>query len=326
MGLPDWRKWLLWGLPKITIFDLKYYIDMEQQELIEQIIRLKKDKKAIILAHYYTRGEVQQVADFVGDSLALAVEAQKTDAEIILFAGVRFMGETAKVLCPSRKVLLPVPEADCSLAQSCSAEQLREFKAQYPEALVVSYVNTNAEVKALTDICCTSGNALKVVESIPPTRDIIFAPDYNLGTFIELRTGRKMIKWKGCCHVHDKVTPEQIAKLKKEHPEALVLVHPECRPEVVALADVAGSTADILRACGSNHKEYIIVTENGILWELQRRFPDKTFYPITLECEYMKMLTLENIYETLRTESPEVEVEAEVADAARQSIERMINC
>jgi quinolinate synthase len=326
MGLLDWRKWLLWGLPKITTFDLKYYIDMEQQELIEQIIRLKKDKKAIILAHYYTRGEVQQVADFVGDSLALAVEAQKTDAEIILFAGVRFMGETAKVLCPSRKVLLPVPEADCSLAQSCSAEQLREFKAQYPDALVVSYVNTNAEVKALTDICCTSGNALKVVESIPPTRDIIFAPDYNLGTFIELRTGRKMIKWKGCCHVHDKVTPEQIAKLKKEHPEALVLVHPECRPEVVALADVAGSTADILRACGSNHKEYIIVTENGILWELQRRFPDKTFYPITLECEYMKMLTLENIYETLRTESPEVEVEAEVADAARQSIERMINC
>ena len=324
--MPDWRKWLLWGLPKITTFDLKYYIDMEQQELIEQIIRLKKDKKAIILAHYYTRGEVQQVADFVGDSLALAVEAQKTDAEIILFAGVRFMGETAKVLCPSRKVLLPVPEADCSLAQSCSAEQLREFKAQYPDALVVSYVNTNAEVKALTDICCTSGNALKVVESIPPTRDIIFAPDYNLGTFIELRTGRKMIKWKGCCHVHDKVTPEQIAKLKKEHPEALVLVHPECRPEVVALADVAGSTADILRACGSNHKEYIIVTENGILWELQRRFPDKTFYPITLECEYMKMLTLENIYETLRTESPEVEVEAEVADAARQSIERMINC
>ena len=299
---------------------------MEQQELIEKINLLKQQKKAIILAHFYTRGEVQQVADFVGDSLALAVEAQKTDAEIILFAGVRFMGETAKVLCPSRKVLLPVPEADCSLAQSCSAEQLREFKAQYPDALVVSYVNTNAEVKALTDICCTSGNALKVVESIPPTRDIIFAPDHNLGTFIELRTGRKMIKWKGCCHVHDKVTPEQIALLKKQHPEAKVLVHPECRPEVVALADVAGSTADILKACGGKDKEYIVVTENGILWELQRRFPDKTFYPITLECEYMKMLTLENIYKTLRTESPEVEVEAEVADAARQSIERMINC
>ena len=299
---------------------------MEQQELIEKITLLKQQKKAIILAHYYTRGEVQQVADFVGDSLALAVEAQKTDAEIILFAGVRFMGETAKVLCPSRKVLLPVSEADCSLAQSCSAEQLREFKAQYPDALVVSYVNTNAEVKALTDICCTSGNALKVVESIPPTRDIIFAPDHNLGTFIELRTGRKMIKWKGCCHVHDKVTPEQIALLKKQHPEAKVLVHPECRPEVVALADVAGSTADILKACGGKDKEYIVVTENGILWELQRRFPDKIFYPITLECEYMKMLTLENIYKTLRTESPVVEVADEVADAARQSIERMINC
>ena len=299
---------------------------MEQQELIEKITLLKQQKKAIILAHYYTRGEVQQVADFVGDSLALAVEAQKTDAEIILFAGVRFMGETAKVLCSSRKVLLPVPEADCSLAQSCSAEQLREFKAQYPDALVVSYVNTNAEVKALTDICCTSGNALKVVESIPPTRDIIFAPDHNLGTFIELRTGRKMIKWKGCCHVHDKVTPEQIALLKKQHPEAKVLVHPECRPEVVALADVAGSTADILKACGGKDKEYIVVTENGILWELQRRFPDKTFYPIALECEYMKMLTLENIYKTLRTESPVVEVADEVADAARQSIERMINC
>ena len=299
---------------------------MEQQELIEKITLLKQQKKAIILAHYYTRGEVQQVADFVGDSLALAVEAQKTDAEIILFAGVRFMGETAEVLCPSRKVLLPVPEADCSLAQSCSAEQLREFKAQYPDALVVSYVNTNAEVKALTDICCTSGNALKVVESIPPTRDIIFAPDHNLGTFIELRTGRKMIKWKGCCHVHDKVTPEQIALLKKQHPEAKVLVHPECRPEVVALADVAGSTADILKACGGKDKEYIVVTENGILWELQRRFPDKTFYPIALECEYMKMLTLENIYKTLRTESPVVEVADEVADTARQSIERMINC
>ena len=299
---------------------------MEQQELIEKITLLKQQKKAIILAHYYTRGEVQQVADFVGDSLALAVEAQKTDAEIILFAGVRFMGETAKVLCPSRKVLLPVSEADCSLAQSCSAEQLREFKAQYPDALVVSYVNTNAEVKALTDICCTSGNALKVVESIPPTRDIIFAPDHNLGTFIELRTGRKMIKWKGCCHVHDKVTPEQIALLKKQHPEAKVLVHPECRPEVVALADVAGSTADILKACGGKDKEYIVVTENGILWELQRRFPDKIFYPITLVCEYMKMLTLENIYKTLRTESPVVEVADEVADAARQSIERMINC
>lgn len=297
---------------------------MEQKQLIEQITQLKQQKKAIILAHYYTRGEVQQVADFVGDSLALAIEAQKTDAEIILFAGVRFMGETAKVLCPASKVLLPVPEADCSLAQSCSAEQLREFKAQYPDALVVSYVNTNAEVKALTDICCTSGNALKVVESIPPTRDIIFAPDQNLGRFIELKTGRKMHKYEGCCHVHDKVTPQQIIDLKERYPEAKVLVHPECRPEVVALADVAGSTADIIKACNSDHREFIIVTENGILWKLQQQFPDKVFHPITLECEYMKMITLENIYQTLLDEAPTVEVDKQIADAARQSIERMI--
>lgn len=298
---------------------------MEQKQLIEQIVQLKKQKRAIILSHYYTRGEVQQVADFVGDSLALAIEAQRTDAEIILFAGVRFMGETAKVLCPSRKVLLPVPEADCSLAQSCSAEDLRRFRAENPQALVVSYVNTTAEVKALTDICCTSGNALKVVESIPPTRDIIFAPDQNLGAFIEGRTNRSMIKWKGCCHVHDKVTAQQVLELKEQHPGVKVLVHPECRPEVVALADVAGSTADILKACGGEDTEYIIVTENGILWELMRRYPNKRFYPIELECEYMKMITLENILQTLEDESPEVEVPSEIADAARRSIESMIS-
>lgn len=299
---------------------------MNQKELIEKINTLKEQKQAVILSHYYTRSEVQQVADFVGDSLALAVQAQKTDARIILFAGVRFMGETAKVLCPERKVLLPVPQADCSLAQSCSAEQLREFKKQYPDALVVSYVNTTAEVKALTDICCTSGNALKVVESIPPTRDIIFAPDQNLGTYIEHKTGRQLIKYSGCCHVHDKVTPEQILSLKEQHPGVKVLVHPECRPEVVALADVAGSTADIIKACGGEDREYIVVTENGILWELQQRYPDKVFYPIALECEYMKMITLENIYQTLLDESPEVEVPESVAEAARRSIERMISC
>lgn len=294
-----------------------------QQELIEAIRELKQQKRAVIFSHYYTRGEVQAVADFVGDSLALAIEAQKCDGDILLFAGVRFMGETAKVLCPERKVLLPVLEADCSLAQSCNAAQLAEFRAQHPDALVVSYVNTTAEVKAQTDICCTSGNALKVVETIPPTRSIIFAPDRNLGAYIEQKTGRTMIKYNGCCHVHDKVTVEQVQAAKALHPTAKVMVHPECRPEVVALADVAGSTADILKACGGPDSEYIIVTENGILWELQRRYPDKQFHAIALECEYMKMITLENIYQALLTEQPEVIVDTQTASAARSSIERM---
>lgn len=298
---------------------------MNTSELIEAIQRVKADKRAVILAHYYTRGEVQSVADFVGDSLALAVQAQKSDADIILFAGVRFMGETAKVLCPERKVLLPVPEADCSLAQSCSGEQLAAFKAAHPGALVVSYVNTTAAVKAHTDVCCTSSNALQVVESIPAEREIIFAPDQNLGAFIESRTGRRLIKWSGCCHVHDRVTAAQIEALKAAHPGVKVLVHPECRPEVVALADVAGSTAAILEACGGDDKEFIVVTENGILWEMRRRYPDKVFHAVELECEYMKMVTLENIYRTLQDESPEVEVAADVAEAARRSIERMIN-
>ena len=297
---------------------------MTNRELTEAILKLKAEKRAVILSHYYTRGEVQAVADFVGDSLALAIQAEKADADIILFAGVRFMGETAKVLCPDRKVLLPVPEADCSLAQACNGEQLARFKAEHPGALVVSYVNTTAEVKAHTDICCTSSNALKVVESIDPSQEIIFAPDQNLGSYIEKKTGRKLIKWQGCCHVHDRVTAAQIEELKAAHPEAKVLVHPECRPEVVALADVAGSTAAILDACGGDDKEYIVVTENGILWELQRRYPNKVFYPIALECEYMKMITLENIYRTLVDEAPEVNVPADVAAAARRSIENMI--
>ncbi len=297
---------------------------MTTHELTEAILRLKAEKRAVILAHYYTPGEVQAVADFVGDSLALAVQAQKADADIILFAGVRFMGETAKVLCPERKVLLPDPEADCSLAQACNGEQLAAFKAQHPDAVVVSYVNTTAEVKAHTDICCTSSNALRVVESIPEGRNIIFAPDQNLGSYIEERTGRKLIKWKGCCHVHDRVTAAQIEEMKAAHPGVKVLVHPECRPEVVALADVAGSTAAILDACGGDDQEYIVVTENGILWELHRRYPNKRFYPVELVCEYMKMVTLEKVYKALADESPEVVVPQEVAVAAKRSIENMI--
>lgn len=301
---------------------MKYTVE----ELQHKITELKQRKGAIILSHYYTRGEVQAVADFTGDSLALARKAALTDAPIILFAGVRFMGETAKVLCPDKKVLIPAPEADCTLARSCPADDLALFKSQHPDALVVSYVNTTAEVKALTDVCCTSSNAVKLVESIPADRDIIFAPDKNLAAYIESRTGRKLIKWIGSCHVHNNITPEAILALKAEHPGVKVLAHPECRPEVLALADMVGSTSAIIKFCAGDDTEYIIVTENGILWELSRLYPGKTFYTVKGmgECRFMKMITLEKIYDALLNETPEIEVDGKTAEAARKSIERMI--
>ena len=302
---------------------------------IARIEQLKREKGVVILAHYYCRPEVQAVADFLGDSLALSVKARDIDAKAILFAGVHFMGETAKVLSPEKKVLIPNPEATCSLAESCKAEALAQMKAKYPNALVVAYVNTTVGVKALTDICCTSSNALQVVESIPQDREILFVPDKNLGSYIQKVTGRQnMILWDGACHVHEKFSKEGILELKKSHPEAKVVVHPECRGEVAELADYCGSTAGILTYCGESKCDtFIVVTEPGILAEMEKKYPQKRFIPAPSvegkacnECEYMKMLTLENIYKTLRTESPVVEVADEVADAARQSIERMINC
>ena len=302
-------------------------------ELREKIESLKREKQAVILAHYYTNAEVQQVADFVGDSLALSQRAAEVDCDIILFAGVRFMAETAKVLSPSKKVLLPVVEAGCSLADSCDAEELARVKSENPDHIVVSYVNTSVEVKALTDICCTSSNALDIIKALPEEQKILFVPDRNLGSYINRCTGRGMKLWNGACLVHEEFSAEKILALKAAHPEAVVLVHPECKAEVVALADYAGSTAGILAYCARPEvKEVIVVTESGILYEMESRYPDKKFYLVEPEkgcekcisCRDMKLVTLENIYQTLLNESPEIEIEESVRVAAEGSIRRML--
>lgn len=303
------------------------------ENLCHRIEQLKREKKAVILAHYYTRPEVQAIADFLGDSLALAIEAKRTDARIILFAGVHFMAETAKVLCPDRKVLIPVAEAGCSLAESCQSEAFRRFRSLYPDHKVVSYVNTSVDVKAQTDICCTSSNALKVVESIPADVPILFGPDRNLGRYVQRCSGRKnMVIWDGACAVHERFSAEGIRRMKEEHPSAQVITHPECPADVVALADYTGSTAGMLDYCGrSSAGEFIVVTEAGILCELERRYPQKRFLAApTLdgrmpnECEDMKLATLERIVDCLERETPEVTIDEEVRRAAERSILRMI--
>ena len=303
-------------------------------ELSRRIEQLKREKNAVILAHYYTTPEVQAVADYLGDSLALSVRAQSVDADIILFAGVHFMAETAKVLCPEKKVLIPCPEAGCSLAESCDAAEFAAFKAQHPGHMVVSYVNTTVGVKALTDICCTSSNALKVVESIPADRPVIFAPDRNLGAYIQKLTERQnMVLWNGACHVHEEFSLEKLLKLKQEHPEARVVAHPECRAYILEAADYVGSTAGILEYCGwSDAQAFIVVTESGILAEMKKRYPAKTFIPAPPDdetcscnnCRYMKMVTLENICACLEREAPEIVLDEEVRRSAERSILNMI--
>ena len=303
-------------------------------DLRRRIETLKREKRAVILAHYYTLPEVQEVADFLGDSLALSVKAQSVEADTILFAGVHFMAETAKVLCPDKKVLIPCREAGCSLAESCDAAALAAFKAKYPGHKVVSYVNTTVEVKALTDVCCTSSNALQVVRSIPEEQPIIFAPDRNLGSYIRKLTGREnMVLWDGACHVHEEFSLERLLALKREHPEARVVAHPECRAYIVETADFVGSTAAILDYCGkSGAQEFIVVTEAGILAEMQRRYPEKHFIPAPPDdescgcnnCRYMKMVTLENIIACLENESPEIVLDEEVRRKAERSILNMI--
>ena len=303
------------------------------ENLIKRIQELKREKGVVILAHYYCRPEVQKVADFLGDSLALSVKARDIDAKTILFAGVHFMGETAKVLSPEKLVLIPNPEATCSLAESCPAADFAKFKAKYPDALVVAYVNTTVGVKALTDICCTSSNALQVVESIAQERQIIFAPDRNLGSYIQKVTGRQnMILWDGACHVHEKFSKDGILELKKLNPEAKVVVHPECRGEVAELADYCGSTAGILTYCGASECDtFIVVTEPGILAEMESRYPNKKFIPAPSiegkacnECEYMKMITLDSIIACLENESPTIELDEETRQKASRSIEAMV--
>ncbi len=311
---------------------------MKTAALIERIAALKRQKNAVILAHYYTLPEVQQVADFLGDSLALAQQAARTDARIILFAGVHFMAETAKVLCPDRKVLIPRPDAGCSLAESCDAEALARLKAAHPDHAVVSYVNTSVAVKALTDVCCTSSNALQVVRSIPAERPIIFCPDRNLGSYIQKITGRRnMIIWDGACTVHEEFSLQGILELKKAHPEARIVVHPECRAYIVEVADFVGSTAAILNYCADPALDtFIVVTEAGILSEMRRRYPGKTFIPAPPEnadapgccacneCQHMKLVNLENILTCLESESPEIVIDPEIRAAAERSIRNMI--
>ena len=302
--------------------------------LAERIAQLKKEKDAVILAHYYTTPEVQAVADFLGDSLALSVKAKEIDAKIILFAGVHFMAETAKVLSPDKKVLIPNPEAGCSLAESCDAKEFAAFKAKYPGYTVVSYVNTTVGVKALTDVCCTSSNALQVVESIPADQPIIFAPDRNLGGYIKKLTGRdNMVLWDGACHVHEEFSLEKILELKAQHPDAKVVVHPECKATVAAVADYVGSTAGILEYCGKvDATEFIVVTEAGILAEMRRKYPEKSFIPAPPidstcgcnECRYMKMVSLESIIACLENESPEIIMDEQTRKSAERSILNMI--
>lgn len=302
--------------------------------LKEEILRLKKERNAVIMAHYYQREEIQQLADYIGDSLALAQLAAKTDAPVIVLCGVHFMGETAKILCPDKTVIVPDLSAGCSLADSCPADKFEQFVKDHPGYTVVSYVNTSAAVKAVTDVVVTSSNAKEIVGSLPEDEKIIFGPDRNLGNYINSITGREMLLWDGACHVHEKFSMEKLAELKREHPMAKVLVHPECPKPVRLLADKVGSTQALLNyAVDNESQEFIVCTESGILFEMQRRCPEKTFIPAPPEdgtcacneCEYMKLITLEKLYNSLIFMAPEIEVDKEIAERAVRPIQRMLD-
>lgn len=300
--------------------------------LHEEISRLKKEKDAVIMAHYYTNPEIQDVADFIGDSLALARIAQDVDQKVIMMCGVHFMGETAKILCPEKTVLVPDPEAGCSLADSCPAAQFEEFISRHPGHTVISYVNTTAAVKALTDIVVTSGNALKIVNSLPADEKIIFGPDRNLGEYINSLTGRNMVLWDGACHVHERFSIEKILDLKKQMPDAEILVHPECKKPLQTIADKVGSTAVLLQHARDSHaKRFIVATESGILHQMRRQCSDKEFIAAPPsdscgcnECAYMKLNTLEKLRRCLADMSPAVEVDTSLAERARRPIVRML--
>ena len=305
---------------------------MTNEELKHEILRLKKEKNAVILGHYYQRHEIQELSDYVGDSLALAQEAQRAEADIIVFCGVHFMAETAKILNPGCKVLLPDMEASCSLAESCKAEDFAAFKARYPDHMVISYVNCSAEIKALSDLICTSGNAEKLVRSLPKEQKIIFAPDKNLGGYINQVTGRNMLLWNGVCTVHDAMQAESVIQLKAAYPGALVIAHPECNPALLEVADFVGSTKAMLNYIKvSDARQFIVATETGILYEMKRDNPDKEF--ITLrdnkscacdDCAYMKLNTLEKLFNCLNEEKPEIIMSESLIEAAKRPIVRML--
>ena len=307
------------------------------EELKKEIRRMCDEKGAIILAHYYTIGDIQDIADFVGDSLALARKAAETDAKVMVMCGVHFMAETCKLLSPDKIVLCPDTEAGCSLADSCKAEDLKKFKDEHPGYQVISYVNTTAAVKALTDVVVTSGNAKKVVDQLPKDAKLIFGPDYNLGNYINEVTGRQMLLWNGGCHVHERFSVSKILELKKKYPDAVVMAHLECKAPVLAAAEVKGSTATMLNyAQQSDKKQFIVATEAGILHEMQRTCPDKEFIPVPPEisesglecscneCNYMKLNTLEKMYNCLKNMSPQIEIDPEIAKEAVKPINRML--
>ena len=310
---------------------------LKTEELKAEIRRMCKEKDAIILAHYYTIGDIQNIADFVGDSLALARKAADTDAKVMVMCGVHFMAETCKLLSPDKIVLCPDTEAGCSLADSCKAEDLKKFKDKHPGYQVISYVNTTAAVKALTDVVVTSGNAKKVVDQLPKDAKLIFGPDYNLGNYINEVTGREMLLWNGGCHVHERFSVSKILELKKQYPDAVVMAHLECKAPVLALADVKGSTADMLKYVQQhNEKQFIVATEAGILHEMQRTCPDRLFIPVPPEisesglecscneCNYMKLNTLEKVYNCLKNMSPQIEIDPEIAKEAVKPINKML--
>ena len=308
---------------------------MEKQKLIEEIARLKKEKNAVIMAHYYQTADIQDIADVVGESQALAQRAAKTDADVIVLCGVHFMGETAKILSPQKKVLIPDADAGCSLADSCPADKFEEFVKAHPDHTVISYVNTTAAVKALTDVVVTSTNAKKIVDQFPQDAKLIFGPDKNLGNYINSVTGRNMLLWDGACHVHEQFSLEKLIDLKKENPDAEIVAHPECKSVILKMADYVGSTQGLLNYVTKSDKmKFLVVTESGILHQMTKANPDKTFIPVPPElegktcacneCVFMRMNTMEKLYLCLRDEKPEILIEEELREKAVKPILRML--
>ncbi|PVH25812.1 quinolinate synthase NadA [Sphingobacterium corticibacter] len=318
-----------------TVLEAKGYIDLPIDpsiDLIAEIQRLKKEKNAVILAHYYQESEIQDIADYIGDSLGLSQQAAKTEADVILFAGVHFMAETAKILSPEKKVLLPDLKAGCSLSDSCPPHLFAKFKEQYPDHLVITYVNCTAELKALSDIVCTSSNAVQIVESLPKDQKIIFGPDRNLGAYVKKKTGRDLVLWNGACMVHEIFSQDRINGLRAEYPTAKFIAHPECEDHILAQADYIGSTSGMLKYTIENSADtFIVATESGILHQMQKASPSKTFIPAPPnnlcacnDCPHMKLNTLEKLYNCLHYELPEVVLPADVIQRAQKPIERML--
>lgn len=327
--MPEQKEIVLESVAQNGFYDM--YVD-PTLDLFEEIRKMKKQKNAIVLAHYYQEPDIQDIADYIGDSLGLAQAAEKTDADIIVFAGVHFMAETGKILNPTKKVLLPDLRAGCSLSDSCPPMLFEQFKRKHPDHLVISYINCSAEIKALSDIICTSGNAVQIVESLPPDQRIIFAPDKNLGAFINKKTGRDMLLWNGACMVHEIFSLEKIIRLKERHPQAKFIAHPECEEAVLAIADFVGSTTQLLQYTqNSGFTEFIVATEAGILHQMQKAAPDKTFIPAPPnnacacnDCPHMKRNTLEKVYVCMKYEQPEILMDESLRIAAKKPIDRMM--